>query len=249
MANQRLSRKTFNICILCAIIIIILFIAVMFILDYDENGETNMPFDITKITIVSSVDGENVEDTENKWNIDVNLNNDVYIYIEKNDNYTKQETINYVKINNFNITQTPNIGDILIYRPQSNGTTFFQNTEENIVDEIIYTGSASTDMVNLEISNQGGIAALRFSNNNIGTYISNDDEEINYENLLSKLEIEENDLKAVVSFDITIALDSGKVFEAQNIAIQIPNENIVQEGTAGQEYTSLENIVFKRLEN
>ena len=54
----------------------------MLILNYDEKGETNMPFKVSKISIVSTVNGQDVENSEAKWDINVIQNNDVYIYIE-----------------------------------------------------------------------------------------------------------------------------------------------------------------------
>lgn len=231
MSGQRLSKKIFNICIVCIIIIAIIFIAMMLILNYDVNGETNMPFTLSKISIVSAVEGQDVEDANNKWNFNVNQNNDIYVYIEKNSGYNKQEIIASVKLDNFNIPTNPTVGEIKIYKPTVNDTTLFQNLEENEVTELVFEGRESTDMSNLQISNQGGVIGFRCANNNVGSFVSNDDEQINHNELLKKMNIDENSLKAEVSFDITIELTSGKKFKAENVVVQIPNENIVEEGT------------------
>ena len=90
---------------------------------------------------------------------------------------------------------------------------------------------------------------FRCANNNIGTYMSNDDEEINYNNLISKLNIDENSLVSRIKFNITITLNSGKIFKAENVEIQSPNEGIKENGTVGHEYLDLQSIVFKRIEN
>ena len=155
MAKQRLSIKILHICIICVIIVAIIFIAMMFILNYDVNGETNMPFQISKISVISTVDGKDAEGSENKWNINVIQNNDVYVYIEKNDEYKKQETISSVKLDNFNVIQTPTIGELKIYKPTVSETSIFQNSDENLAEEIEFIGSKSTDARNLQISNQG----------------------------------------------------------------------------------------------
>lgn len=81
--KQKLSKKIFNIVIIIVIIVAIIFTALMMILNYKENGEKNMPFNISKISIISTVDGKDNEDQTNKWNLQVNQNNDIYIYIEK----------------------------------------------------------------------------------------------------------------------------------------------------------------------
>ena len=52
------------------------------VLRYQVEGESNMPFKLTKISIVESVEGIETESAEEKWNINVNQNNDIYIYIE-----------------------------------------------------------------------------------------------------------------------------------------------------------------------
>lgn len=249
MANQRLSKKILNICIICIIIIAIIFTAVMLILNYDENGETNMPFKVSKISIVSTINGQDVENSEAKWDINVIQNNDIYIYIEKNDEYRKQETIKSVKLENMTIVEKPNVGEIKIYKPSSNDAVLFENKEENIINELEFKGAKSTDARKLEISNQGGVLIFRCANNNIGTYTSNDDIEINYNNLINKLNIDENSLISKIKFNIKITLNSGKIFCADNVEIQVPNEGITQNGTVGHEYTDLQRIVFKRIEN
>ena len=249
MANQRFSIKILNICIICIIIIAIIFTAVMLILNYDEKGETNMPFKVSKISIVSTVNGQDVENSEAKWDINVIQNNDVYIYIEKNDEYKKQETIKSVMLENITIAEKPEIGEIKIYKPISNDTVLFENKDENVVNELEYKGTKSTDAKKLQISNQGGVLIFRCANNNIGTYTSNDDAEINYNNLISKLNISENSLISKIKFNITITLNSGKVFRADDVEIQVPNDGIANNGTVGHEYTNLQSIVFKRIEN
>ena len=79
-------------------------------------------------------------------------NNDIYVYIEKNSGYSKQEIIASVKLDNFNITTKPTVGEIKIYKPTVNDTTLFQNLEENEVTELVFEGTESTDMSNLQIS-------------------------------------------------------------------------------------------------
>lgn len=249
MANQRFSKKILNICIICIIIVAIIFTAVMLVLNYDENGETNMPFKISKISIVSTVNGQDVENSEAKWDINVIQNNDIYVYIEKNNEYKKQETIKSVKLDNITIAEQPKVGEIKIYKPSSSDMALFENIDENEVKELEFNGAKSTDAKKMEISNQGGVLSFRCANNNIGRYTSNDDGEINYNNLISKLNIDESSLISKIKFNVTITLNSGKVFRADNIELQVPNEGIAKDGTVGHEYTDMESVIFKRIEN
>lgn len=245
--SQRLSKKIFNICIIIVIIVAIIFVALMMILNYAENGETNMPFNLSKITIISTVDGKDVGDETNRWNLQVNQNNDIYIYIAKNENYKKTQTIKSVTINNFNIKVAPVEGNITIYKPSVNEVSIFKNLDENITQEIVINGDTSTDIQNLKISNQGGIVAFRCANNNLGTYISNDDEEINYKDLLGKMNINEENLKTKITFDMIIELNSGTKFKAESIEVEFPVDNITTEGTTSLEITNLDSIIFKRI--
>lgn len=249
MEEQRLSKKVFNICIVVVLIILILFVAIMFILHYNEKGETNMPFQVSKISIISTVDGQNVENSEYKWAINVIQNNDINIYIEKNENYSKQETISSVALNEFSIKSVNNSEDIKIYKPVDSDLVLFQNTNENEVKELNFEGAKATDTKKMLISNQGGRLTFRCANNNIGQFLSNDGEEIKYNELLKKMNINEENLNAKISFNIIIKLDSGKTFKAENVEIEIPNKNIVELGSVGIENTDLNDIVFKRIEN
>ena len=249
MEKQRFSKKIINICIISIIIIVIAFVALMFILHYDVKGETNMPFQVSKISIISSTDGKDNPESEYKWNINCVQNNDIFIYFEKNENYNKQTSIKSIKLDNFYVAEKPNIGEIKFYRPIKKENVLFENKEENEITELEFVGGNSSDVGNLQISNQGGIIKFRCANNNIGTYLSNDDEQINYNELLKKLNINEEDLKGRITFDITITLHSGKIFKAESVSIELPNKDIVNNGTVGEENVYLKEIVFKRIEN
>ena len=227
--SQKLSKKIFNLCIIIVIIVAIIFTAFVMVLMYRENGETNMPFNLSKISIISTIDGKDVEDSQNRWNLRVTQNNDIYIYINKNDNYKKTETIKNITIDNFQI-ENPKIGEITIYKPAQNENAITKNAEENIAQEITFTGSDQTNIRDLKISNQGGIVAFRCANNDVGTFISNDDEFLDYKNLLTKLNIDENDLQTKMCFNITIELNSGKKYRAESVEAKFPVEGIKEQG-------------------
>ena len=86
---RNVKQKIFHSVIISIIIIAILCVGGMFILRYQVEGESNMPFKITKISIIESVEGMETEGANEKWNFNVNQNNDIYIYIEKNSLYGK----------------------------------------------------------------------------------------------------------------------------------------------------------------
>ena len=85
-----------------AIIIIMVFIIVV---QYQVEGEKNMPYTLSKITIISTAEGDQeTKDTENKWNLNVNQNNDIYFFIENNEESKEQALLESVTIQNREIT-------------------------------------------------------------------------------------------------------------------------------------------------
>ena len=55
-------------------------------------SEEMMPFNLSKIIIVSTAEGNEIEG-KNKWNFVINQNNDIYMYFDKNENYWGDEKI------------------------------------------------------------------------------------------------------------------------------------------------------------
>lgn len=245
MSNK--IKKMLHICIIIIIIIAIAFTALILILRYNEEGESNMPFEISKITIISTTDAQDVEDDENIWNEEISQNNDIYIDIKKNDDYSKTAIIEKITLNNFNITTKSEKGKFVIYKPSTSELSTFENLDEYEASEIIFTGEQTTDIQNLQISNQGGRIAFRCANVNLGTFISNDGDELDYSTLLSKIGIADEDIQAVVSFDIEIALEDNKKFKA-TVELNLPVDGVISTGKSSQEITDLE-VVFKRVEN
>ena len=246
--EQKSSKKIFHVCMIIVIIVIILFAVGILILRYQVEGEKNLPFEITKISVISSVDGEDNTDETNRWNINVNQNNDVYIYIDKNNNYNKTEIIDSVSIDNIIVNKDSEKGKVHIYKPTEKGTAIFENIEENIIEQLVYTGDMESNIKRLKISNQGGVIVVRIANDNVATYTSNDAEQVDYSKLLKETKITYEDLKATANMDLTIKLTSGKSFKA-NIMIDIPIEGIIEDGTSSLEITDTNKIVFKRIEN
>lgn len=243
-----INTKQFHICMVIFIMFMIIFIVGVISLKYNVEGEVNLPFYLSKISVISSVEGiDNKEDVENKWNLNVSQNNDIYLYIKKNDNYKDIEAIENIRLDNFNIENSNKIGEIKLLKPDSNvESVIFKNTSENQVNSIQFIGSMDSSIKDLRISNQGGLVIFRYAINNIGNYISNEDEEINHNDLLKKLNISNDDLKFKVSFDIYINLNSGKSYKAST-SLELPIDNVVEEGIKSKEYTDLKNIVFKRI--
>ena len=245
--QQIINTKQFHIIMVAFIIFAILFVVGVISLKYNVEGEGNLPFYISKISIISNVEGSDSEDATNKWNLQVNQNNDIYIYIKKNEEYKDTEIIESVRLDNFNIQQNSKVGEIKLLKPDSNiESVIFKNIAENETDKIEYIGSMDSSIKEMKISNQGGLVVFRYAINNIGNYISNDDEQINHSELLKKLNVNNEDLKFKVSFDIYFNLKERKIYKS-NIELELPVNDVVNQGTQSMEYTDLNDIVFKRI--
>ncbi len=241
------KTKSFHICMIMVIIVAILFIVGMLVLRYNVEGETNMPFELSKIAIISSQEGIDDGQTDTRWSFNVHQANDIYLYIDKNENYDKTEVIQSVNIDNIQV-EADNTENIKLYKPDAQEEkVIFKYKDEDIVENIEYTGDIESDLKNLKISNQGGIVAFRCSNNDVANYKSND-EEINHNDLLKKCNIANENLQIKLSFHLTIKLESGKEYQAE-IKLELPTGNVVENGNASTEITDLDNIIFKRIHN
>ena len=248
--KEIVNKKAFHLWVIFFIIFIVLCVAGLIILKYQVEGETNMPFTLSKISIISS--SEKVDKNEqiegSKWNCTINQNNDVYLYIEKNEQYEKIETIKKVEIKNIKMTKENEKGELKLYKPDTqNANVIFSNKDEYSVQDLTYEVEQNADMKNLIITNQGGILAFRVANNNIAEYISND-EQINYNELLSKTNVTLEQLKCKIEFDLIITLDSNKVYKS-TISLDLPLDGVVEKGTVSEEFTDMQKYVFKRIKN
>ncbi len=245
---RNLKQKAFHVAIIIIIISVILCVGGMLILKYEVEGESNMPFKITKISIIESVEGLENESAGEKWSFRVNENNDIYIYIEKNFSYGKTEIIDSVEVKNIKANRQKELGELKFYKPVMDEKKMFVNQTENEITDIIYTGELESNIKEQKISNQGGIVAFRYGINNLSQYVSENDELINHSQLLKLTNITQEDLQTQLTFDIIINLKSGKKYQAP-ISVDIPTDEIIEKGTVGIDITDLKNIIFKRIEN
>lgn len=244
------DKKAFHLGVILFIIFVVLFVSGLIVIRYQVEGETNMPFNLSKITVVSVA--EKVDKDEkvegNRWNYSINQNNDIYMYIEKNKNYDKVETIKQIEITNVELSKENDKGELKLYKPDTeNPNVIFSNKDEYSVQSLTYTVKENTDMKNLVITNQGGTLTFRVANNNIAEYVSND-EQINYNELLSKANVTLEQLKCKVKFDLIITLDSGKIYKSV-ITLDLPLDGVIEQGTASKEFTDMQSFVFKRIKN
>ena len=203
-----------------------------------------MPFNLSDILVVSTAEGYQENETNENWNVDVIQINDIYLDIKKNKNYKDKEIIKSIEISNIQI-QNPTLGNIQIYRP-SNSDQDYEYKEEYIINKSIeFKGDIKSDLKNLKISNQGGRILFRVLNNTGKIYSSNESEIKHDGTLLNKVGITNEDIQFNIIFDIKIELESGVTF-CGNVKIDLPKENIINQGTTSLHETELKNVIFKR---
>lgn len=240
------KTQTIKFCIAVVILAVIILLVVTTMIRYEVEGDKNMPFNLSKIIMVSTAEGKEINGKK-KWNFEVFQNNDLYIYIDKNENYNGEEKIiKSLKIENINITKAPIKGEVKTYMPNSVDGRIFSYEDKYLVgDKLEYRGASESNSKTLEIGSNGGSALIRFSNTNLGQYSSDNDKEIIHDGtLLKKIKVSNEETKFDVSFDLVIKVDNCSY--RANLLLQMPCGNIIEEGTCSLEKTDMSDVIFKR---
>ena len=239
--NQILKRCAFLFCV-----IIVLMIVISLMVKYEVEGEKTLPYHLSKIFVISTVEGMPIDDGQNIWNIQVKQANDLYFYIDKND--STEETIKRITIENFSVNKTPTKGEVTIYRPTGELENLYTYSEQNYLNEsLTYTGASIDDLKTLEIANTGGVISCRVSLNNLGTYISNDSTEITYDGtLLQNIGVTIEDLQFELGFDLLIETNQNVSYKG-TVLLKLPGQDLIEKGTTNFEIKDFDNVVFKRV--
>lgn len=181
------------------------------------------------------------------WNEKVVQTNDIFIYLDKNPDYKKDDIIKSVKIDNIKILENVKKGKIQVYMPNSLEDGLYKYTNEYLVNSsLTYTGASADNRKALQVRSQGGGVCISFANMGLGNYKSNDDQEIQQGGtILEKMNVSNEDLKFKVSFDLIVEVQD-KSYKT-NIVLDLPIDGIVGQKETTREITDLQNLVFKRL--
>lgn len=250
MDKDRIQKLKFIIAIF--IIVLVVAFVIFRIIKYQTEGEKNMPFNLSKIIVVSTAQKEDISqenEQNNIWNFNIIQTNDVYISIERNKNNTKKdEKIKNISINNIEITEAPAVGVLKPYMPNSLEGENYKYSDEYVINgSLTYRAADKTDYKNLQIGQNGGSVAISFANKQVGTYSSADDTEITYDGtMLSKIGITNEQVKSKVAFDLIIELDDGKKYSGR-VELDLNCNNLIENGKSQIEITDFSNIIFKRI--
>ncbi len=244
---NKIIKEKLNKVLALLIIVIAFAVTLMIMLKYKTEGETNLPFLLTKIMIVSSADSETKQENPDnyKWNMSINQYNDIYMEIKKNYEYKRDCYIKSVSIENLKISE-PKIGKEIAYMPNStDGKQYVYDDNFIIKDNLTYNGASANNPKSLEIANQGGNVLFRIANRNTSEYVSNEDGELAYNGtLLKKTNVNIDDIKVNVNFDVVIR--TNKLQYRGNISLEMPPSDLEEKGVSNLTITDFSNVVFKR---
>ncbi len=222
-------------------------ISTLLIVKYNVEGEKNLPFEIEKISIKSSLDTKSNQ-SENIWDLSIIQNNDIYIYFKKNEKLDAE--VQKIRIENLKIKRNKEIGQTKLFIPTSNDikTNFKNSTEDYSKKGIEYTVNNVDNMEKQEISQNGGMIAFRISNQDLAEYISNEEADLQYDGtLLQKAGITEQDIKITASMDIIIEISKKEKYKG-TLTLELPIEDFNEKSILGIEKTDLSDVIFKRSE-
>lgn len=222
-------------------------ISTLLIVKYNVEGEKNLPFEIEKISIKSSLDTKSNQ-SENIWDLSIIQNNDIYIYFKKNEKLDSE--VQKIRIENLKIKRNKEIGQTKLFIPTSNDikTNFKNSTEDYSKKGIEYTVNNVDNMEKQEISINGGMLAFRISNQDLAEYISNEEADLQYDGtLLQKAGITEQDIKITASMDIIIEISKKEKYKG-TLTLELPIEDFKEKSILGTEKTDLSDVIFKRSE-
>lgn len=245
---DEIVKKIIRIFIIIFITVLIGTTIALLILKYNVEGEDSVPFELSKIMVISTGEGIDTleEQSENRWNLKLVNNNDIYVEISKNKNYEKTEIIDKVIIENIEIEKAPNKGTVKLYKPTPKENIIYENTSENEIGKTLeYTGKENSSAKNLEIANQGGLILFRHSIEDLGIYSSNAAEIKHDGTILRSQNITYDDIKCKISFDLSIKLKSEMEY-ITTIKLDLPAGNIIEEGTSHYQRIDFRDTIFRR---
>lgn len=243
--EELFKKKLIHSYIIALSIVIVVIIVGLMMLKYHVEGETNLPFNINQISIISTVDGTHSKDKKDKWYTDLSQRNDIYFYISKNPKYIG-EAIRKITFDNFSISK--NNEDLVVEIYKQKDTDLYEYVDEYIVnDSLEYVGDVESNAKELKMNNQGGLIGFSVLTKDVSRYYLKKNEKLALDGtLLKKTDVNIEDIKIEVVFDVIIETELGNKVKT-TISLKLPGEKVMEEGVVNTEITDLSDIVFKRV--
>ena len=247
MLRNSLKRRFIGIYTSIIVLLIIAIIIGFVMYKYHVEGEQKMPFEVAEFLVISTAQTTGTILNEENYESNIIQKNDIYISLEKNFEYKKDEIIKKVSFNNFKITKTNEKGITNIYRPAMSEKAYDFSENYIVNNGFEYIGDKITDTKGeeLTIGNQGGVINFSIATMDLGVLTYPKEENLSADGrLLNRIGVSLEDITAEISFDMIIELESGKIFKS-NIVIEIPTGDILTEGVSKQNVEK-DKLVFKR---
>ena len=108
------KKQMIKLVIAITILIFVLVIVGILMIKYEVEGETNMPFKLSKVIVVGTVEGVENGESDKKWDFSIFQNNDIHFYIDQNAEKSQNLLIKSVKIDNINLKFVPKRVDVKV---------------------------------------------------------------------------------------------------------------------------------------
>lgn len=249
MIDFNKGNKSIKKYVIVFFLILALSVVFFIMIKYTVEGEKNIPFKITKFMIISSAQTQELELNDNLYQANIIQNNDIYIAIEKNEKYKKQDAIKKITFNNFSIKEQNDIGSIKIYRLSTEDIKYIYKEDYEVRDNLEFFGDLNTNlkMEKMTVANQGGLLEFSIVLDDLGKITYNENENIASDGtLLKRLNLKTENIKTTLSFDLIMELTSGNNFKS-TIELELPTGDITQNGVCTNENINLDKIIFKRV--
>ena len=161
--NSFSKKRIIHICVIISILIMLIVIVSALMLKYHIEGEQNLPFNLSEISIVSTAESDITQNNDGNWNARILQKNDIFFVIEKNDNYKYsdenkvQNSLEYLGAQNTNTEtlQINNQGGIIGFSVASDnlGEYIFSKDEKLPSDgRLLAKAGVKAEEMNFKIS-------------------------------------------------------------------------------------------------
>lgn len=245
--ESKLHKKKVTAIFISSLFLLIIILAFVWV-KYEVEGAKGLPFEIEEILVVSTADGNRIENKDKKSKkdkLEVFQVNDIFITIKEKEGINNYTSIKKIIIDNIQLNKEPEKGKIIILEPTGDMPDLFSKSKKNYLNKSIeYKGAKIDNLEQLETSDKGGTIVFRIENK-LGSYNIKKDDVLKYDSsLLNKFVDNVEEINFKINFDIVIELENGFKYNT-SIELDKPNKGIFEENkTVFLE--DLDNIVFRK---
>ena len=88
--EKEVKKRILKKYIFISFLLIAISVSILLMVKYNVEGEKNLPLELNKIIIKSTINAQS-NASENLWDLNLEQNNDIYIYFKKNDKWQNHD--------------------------------------------------------------------------------------------------------------------------------------------------------------